>query len=99
LYYFQKYFGDQMVAASVTGNNDIVSYASTFGSGQVGAVIVNKGTGTQLVKLNFQNFYPGTNYCWYTLTGDNDNGEFSRKVLVNGVGPSGVAGGRRTTLT
>jgi hypothetical protein len=27
------------------------------------------------------------------LTGGNDNGEFSRKVMVNGVGPAGVAGG------
>lgn len=93
MYYFQKYFGDQMISASVTGHNDIISYASTFSSGQAGVVIVNKGTSTQLVKLNFQNFYPGNRYYWYTLTGDTDNGEFSRKVLVNGNGPSGVAGG------
>jgi hypothetical protein len=93
MYYFQKYFGDQMVSSVVTGNNDIVSYASTFSSGQAGVVIVNKGTGTQIVKLNFQNFFPGSRYYWYTLTGDTDNGEFSRKVLVNGNGPAGVAGG------
>jgi hypothetical protein len=93
LYYFQKYFGDQMVSAVATGNNDIVSYASTFSSGQVGVVIVNKGTGTQLMKLNFQRFFPGARYYWYTLTGDTDNGEFSRKVLVNGTGPAGIAGG------
>ncbi|WP_162915696.1 T9SS type A sorting domain-containing protein [Paraflavitalea soli] len=93
MYYFRKYFGDQMVTSSVTGNNDIVSYASTFSSGQMGVVIVNKGTSTQLVKLNFQNFYSGDRYYWYTLTGDTDNGEFSRKVLVNGNGPAGVAGG------
>lgn len=93
MYYFRKYFGDQMVSSSVAGNNDIISYASTFSSGQVGTVIVNKGTSTQLVKLNFQNFYPGNRYYWYTLTGDADNGEFSRKVLINGSGPAGVAGG------
>ncbi|MDF2189550.1 T9SS type A sorting domain-containing protein [Paraflavitalea sp. CAU 1676] len=93
MYYFRKYFGDQLVASSVTGHNDIVSYASTFSSGQAGVVIVNKGTSAQQVKLNFQNFNPGTRYYWYTLTGDNDNGEFSRKVLVNGTGPAGVAGG------
>lgn len=93
MYYFRKYFGDQMVASSVTGNNDVVSYASTFGTGQAGIVLVNKGTGMQHVKLNFQNFIPGMRYYWYTLTGDNDNGEFSRKVLVNGNGPTGVAGG------
>ncbi|WP_276481993.1 T9SS type A sorting domain-containing protein [Paraflavitalea pollutisoli] len=93
MYYFRKYFGDQLVASSVTGNNEVVSYASTFASGQAGVVLVNKGTGTQHVKLNFQNFVPGGRYYWYTLTGDNDNGEFSRKVLVNGNGPTGVAGG------
>src|SRR5215831_393415 len=42
MYYFQKYFGDQMVTSAVAGSTDIVSYASTFSSGQVGAVIVNK---------------------------------------------------------
>jgi len=29
----------------------------------------------------------------YSLEGSNDNGEFSRKVLVNGVGPALEAGG------
>lgn len=93
MYYFRKYFGDHMVGSSVAGHNDIVSYASTFSSGQAGVVIVNKGNSTQLVKLNFQHFWPGNRYYWYTLTGDTDNGEFSRKVLVNGTGPAGVAGG------
>jgi hypothetical protein len=93
MYYFQRFFGDQMVAAIATGNNDIVAYASTFSSGQAGVVIVNKGTTAQVTKLNFQNFFTGARYYWYTLTGDTDNGEFSRKVLVNGNGPAGVAGG------
>ena len=93
LYYFQQCFGDKMVPAAVSGNTDIVSYASTFSSGQVGAVIVNKGTSTQLTQLYFQNFVPGDRYYWYTLTGGNDNGDFSRKVLVNGNGPAGAAGG------
>ena len=93
LYYFQKYFGDQMVASTVTGNLDINTYASTFSSGQAGVVVVNKGPSSQVVKLSFQNFFPGDRYYWYTLTGDNDNGQFSRKVLVNGNGPSGISGG------
>ena len=92
-YYFQKYFGDQMISSTVSGSTDVVAYASTFSSAQAGIVIVNKGTAAQTVKVNFQNFTPGTRYYWYTLTGDTDNGEFSRKVLVNGTGTSGVAGG------
>jgi hypothetical protein len=35
----------------------------------------------------------GNRIYWYTLTGGTDNGEFSRKVFVNGVGPSTVSGG------
>ena len=84
MYYFQKYFGDQMVGSGLVGNPDIITYASTFASGQAGIVVVNKGTATETVKVNFQNFFPGERYYWYTLTGSNDNGEFSRKVLVNG---------------
>jgi hypothetical protein len=93
MYYFQKYFGDALINSTVSGSTDIVGFASTFSSGQAGVVVVNKGTTAQTVKISFQNFAPGNRYYWYTLTGDNDNGEFSRKVLINGTGPSGVAGG------
>ena len=69
MYYFQHFFGDRMVASTVSGSADIVGYASTFSSGQAGIVVVNKGTGTQTVKISFQNFYPGNRYYWYTLNG------------------------------
>lgn len=94
LYYFQKYFGDRMVGSSVTGGNgDVLSYASSFSSGEAGVVIVNKGTASQTVKVNISNFRPGSRYYYYTLTAGTDNGEFSGKVYVNGNGPSGAAGG------
>lgn len=93
MYYFQKYFGDQMVNSTVSGNSQVMSYASTFNSGQIGLVIVNKGTSAQNVTVNFQNFTAGNRYYWYTLTGSNDNGEFSRKVIVNDVQPTHVSGG------
>jgi hypothetical protein len=94
MYYFQKYFGDRMVGSSVTGGNgDVLSYASSFSSGEAGVVVVNKGTASQTVKINISNFKPGSRYYYYTLTGGTDNGEFSGKVYVNGNGPSGAAGG------
>lgn len=40
-----------------------------------------------------KNFYSGNRFYWYNLEGSNDNGEFSRKVLVNGSGPAFDAGG------
>jgi hypothetical protein len=93
LYYFQKYFGDRMISSSVSGSTDVVSYASSFNSGEAGVVLVNKSTTDQVVNINFKNYYTGSNYYYYALKGGTDNGEFSGKVLVNGNGPTGDFGG------
>lgn len=93
LYFLQKYTGDHLVNASVTGTSDVLSYASVFNSGQAGVILFNKGLLNQIVKINFQNFPPGSRYYWYTLSGSNDNGEFSRKILVNGISPTNATGG------
>ncbi|GGI24465.1 alpha-L-arabinofuranosidase [Pedobacter mendelii] len=93
MYYFQKFFGDRMISSSVSGSTDVVSYASGFASGAAGIVVVNKGTSTQTANINLSNFAAGTRYYYYTLTGGDDNGEFSAKVFVNDNGPTGVSGG------
>ena len=93
MYYFQKYFGDHMVGSTVTGSGDVLAYASKFESGQSGIVVINKGTSEQTVSINIQNFGYGDRYFVYTLTGGTDNGEFSRKVFVNGHGPTLASGG------
>lgn len=93
MYFFQKYFGDRMVTSSVTGSPDIVTYGSSFTSGQAGAILVNKGTADKTVTISFKNFAAGNKYYYYTLNGGTDNGSFSQKVLVNGVGPSAATGG------
>jgi hypothetical protein len=92
-YYFQKYFGDKMIASSVTGSTDVVSYASKFSSGQSGIVLVNKGAVAQVVTLKMNNFKTGAKYYYYLLTGGGDNGDFSRKVLVNGITTTLAGGG------
>ena len=51
------------------------------------------GCSSQTVEVTFKNFYAGNRFYWYTWEGSTDNGEFSRKVLVNGTGPAGEAGG------
>lgn len=91
MYYLQKFLGDQLVNSSVQGSSNIISYASSFTSGQAGVVLVNKGTTDQVVSVNIKNYLPGTNYYYYSLSGG--DGDFSRKVLVNGKGPAGVSGG------
>jgi hypothetical protein len=93
MYYFQKYFGDQMISSKVTNSTNIIAYASSFTSGQSGIVIVNKGTIPQTVSLQMTNFTNPKSYYQYVLTGGTDNGNFSRKVYVNGEGPSGDGGG------
>ncbi|TVR71276.1 MAG: T9SS C-terminal target domain-containing protein [Marinilabiliales bacterium] len=93
MYYFQKFFGDRMVHLAVEGNADVVGYASRFHSGQSGIVLVNKGTAGQVVTINMENFNAGDRYYYYLLTGGNDNGDFSRKVYVNGLTTSYDGGG------
>ena len=93
LYYFQKYFGDRMISSTVTGNSDIVSYASSFTSGEACVTLVNKSGTDQVVNINFKNYYTGASYYYYTLKGGTDNGSYSGKVIINNNGPSGDVGG------
>ncbi len=82
MYYFQKYFGDRMVYDTLhaTGS-DVTAYASTFSSGQAGAVIINSGQYNRIVSIDFQHFPAGSKYYWYTLTGGTDNGSFSARYM------------------
>lgn len=84
MYYFQKFFGDKLIQSAVAGSTDVLSYASKFSTGQSGIVLVNKGTNEKVVSLKMNNFKTGDRYYYYLLTGGTDNGDFSRKVYVNG---------------
>lgn len=93
MYYFQKCIGDRLVADTIIGSNTVKAYASTYNSGQAGIALLNTSGTEQSVKVVLKNFRMGSRYYWYTLEGSNDNGNFSRKVIVNGSGPAGIAGG------
>lgn len=95
LYFFQKTLGDRLVNSTVTGegNGDVICYSSTFQDGGLGLVLLNTGTAQHNVKVSLEDFVPGGNYYWYDLRGGSDNGDFSRKVSINGHGPAGVSGG------
>jgi hypothetical protein len=92
LYFLQKILGDRYINATST-DTDILSYASTFSSGEISATLVNKGNTPKNIQLQFKNFNAGSRYYWYTLTGGEGITSFGRKVLVNGNGPAGIAGG------
>ena len=95
MYYFRKCFGDRMVADTLYNrvNADLVTYSSTFNSGQASTVIINTGNTTHTVSISFQHFPAGANYHWYILKGGTDNAPFSEQVYVNGAGPSLPIGG------
>ncbi len=94
MYFFQKLLGDRMVSSAISANNtSIKAYASTWTSGELSVTLVNTSATSQNVEIKTKNFYPGTRFYWYSLEGSNDNGEFSRKVIINGSGPSLDAGG------
>lgn len=99
MYYFQKYFGDVMVGSTVAGNSSVISYASSFSSGESGIVIVNKSTSQQIVDLKVNNFLEARSFYRFVLTGGTDNGNFSRKVYVNGEGPTQAGGGPKNYET
>lgn len=92
MYFFQKYLGDRLVS-STSSQTDIVPYASSFSSGETGVSLVNKSANPKTVEIVIKNFKKGSRFYYYTLTGGGDNGEFSRKTLVNGAGTTLAAGG------
>ncbi|TWW01618.1 alpha-L-arabinofuranosidase [Chitinophaga pinensis] len=93
-YFFQKFLGDRGIKAIVSDSNSSISaYASTFSSGEIGLTLVNRANMTRNVTVNFKNFQTGARFYWYVLTGGEGVTGFSRKVFVNGAGPTGVSGG------
>ncbi len=98
MYYFQKMLGDRMLKSAVSGSPDVLSFASSFSSGEKGVILVNKGATAQNVTIT-SNATFGNRFYFYRLTGGTDNGDFSRKVFVNGKGPDGISGGPSSYAT
>ena len=99
MYYFQKMLGDRLLPANFGYGSNILAYASSFTSGEKGIVLVNKNKAANVLQVALTNAKPGSRFYWYTLTGGSDNGDFSRKVYVNGQGPTEDSGGPSATYT
>ena len=93
MYYFQRYFGDHMLKSMVTGNPNVVSLASSFSSGEIGLVIINKSAKAEMIGINIPGFRYGDRYFLFSLNGGTDNGSFSQKVIVNDHQPDNLTGG------
>jgi hypothetical protein len=99
MYYFQKYFGNYMIKSTVSGDQNVLAYASLFSSGEIGIVIINKGSNYASVRINMPTFGYGERYYMYNLSGSTDNGSFSQKVYVNNNEPSNQTGGPINNLS
>jgi hypothetical protein len=98
LYYMQKNLGDVLLKTYVKGSKKMIAYSSRFSPGQMSTILVNKGPDQLITRINIQNTTIGNHFYTYTLIGGDDIPKdpakpFSRKVLVNGTGPSIEAGG------
>jgi hypothetical protein len=91
-YFTQKFTGDHMIKTS-SDNPDILAYASRFGSGETGVILVNKGRTEKVVEVYPGDIGIGDKYYCYSLTGGTDNGDFSQYVSVNNVAPTGTLWG------
>jgi hypothetical protein len=92
MYFFEKMLGDRLVS-STSNSSSVVSYASSFTSGETAVALINKSSSAATVQVIVKNFKAGSNFYYYRLNGDTDNGEFSRKVIVNGSGSAYASGG------
>jgi hypothetical protein len=87
-YYLQKFMGNHLVNTFQAGNNQIVGYASGLSDGKIGLVVVNKSRTAEIAKIEVPDWQGIKRFYQYSLTGGTDNGNFSLKVLINGIGPS-----------
>jgi hypothetical protein len=93
MHFARQSMGDHLVSASVPGSQVVLAYASTFASGHVGIIVVNKSKTAFTASLTPDNYSFGDRFYVYSLTGGTDNGDFSQIVNVNDEGPSAPAWG------
>jgi hypothetical protein len=88
LTYLQRIIGD-LAITTASSNSDILSYASTYSSGETAMIIVNKSTDQKVIIVGTDSIIGvGEKYYIYSFTGGTDNGDFSPDVYINGEGPS-----------
>lgn len=97
MYYFQKMFGDKIVNTTIAGisgakTDSIRAWSSTFSSGQVGVVLLNKGVNQRTISVKVLNYLKGKKYYYYVLSGENGI-TYSQRVVINGQTTTDAFGG------
>jgi hypothetical protein len=86
LAYLQKFYGDVAINTS-SSNSNVLCYASKYSSGETGMIIVNKDATEQTISIGTDSVGVGDKFYMYTFTSDDDSGNFSPNVYINGKGP------------
>jgi hypothetical protein len=71
LYFFNKMLGDRLVSCT-SQSSTVVSYASSFSSGETGVALINKFSSAATVQVVIKNFKSGANFYYYKLYGGTD---------------------------
>jgi hypothetical protein len=91
-YYFPKYFGNEMVQCDVSGDDNVIAYASVFPSGETGIVVINYGDTDKEISLNFNAANDYDTAYWYEIYADDIN-QGNTKFYVNGQTSQTTGGG------
>jgi len=89
-YFYNKYFGSQLIKATSNKSN-VKVYGSSFKDGELGVVLVNSGATDEIVDLNIDETKYNTAY-WHEMYALNVNSENS-KFYINGQTSTTVGGG------
>ncbi|GAO44341.1 hypothetical protein [Flavihumibacter petaseus] len=93
-WFANRFMGDRAITASISdGTAELLLYSTSFSNNYVGLVIENQSENAVTAKVDLKYWNKGNQAYWYVLEGGTDNGEFSQKVIINGQGPTGNAGG------
>lgn len=88
-FFYTRNFGDRLVTAT-SSESTLVVYASTFGSGEVGLVLINEAKVPKSARISFEGFTPGAEANVWILAGDSLE---AQAVTVNGIPSGSIAGG------
>jgi len=92
LYFQRRFTGDILLNSTQRGDTNVVAYPTAFSSGHIAITMVNRSIDNQVVRINIKDYKFGSRYYIYSLTGESEI-EFSRKLFINGVGNTSIAGG------
>lgn len=85
-YYLNKILGDHMVESKILPtNSSLLCYSSSFSTGGMGIVIINKSMSTQSFQIDISNYDSNKTFFWYELSKSNEENIWSEKILINGI--------------